>query len=148
MASWTLTPDRRGELNADVGPEFVGRARRFNGESYAVTSQAATDALNPFTRGGTLVADNEGQPLALISPRDNVGREVEVVAGDTVVVGDFLRPQFSADAAEIDRYVSVTEEALPTAAGSYWTTHIAITAGAVNTPVKAIVFPVLHFVED
>ena len=148
QGTWTLSTDRRGELNDDVGSEFVGRARAFDGDAYAVTSQAATDALTPFTAGGTLLADNEGQPLALISPRGNVGIDIEVIAGDTVVVGDLLRPQYSADATEVDRYVSVAEAALPTAAGTYWTTHVAITAGSANDTVKAIVFPIRHVVEE
>jgi hypothetical protein len=148
MSLWTFTRDRRGEANANVDRAREARAIRFAGTAYAVTSQAATDALNPFTVGGTLIAVNEGQPLEIVSPVDNIGKVVEVRAGDTTVVGDFLRPAFNADAALVDRYVSVAEAALPSAAGSYWTTHVAIEAGAAGDLVKAVIFPVLHVVEE
>jgi hypothetical protein len=108
-----------------------GRAIRYDGTAYAVTSQAATDALNPWATGGHLRGTQEretGADLSIFTP--NTGYIVRGIAAGNIAIGEAVRPAYNADAALNDRYASVVATALPGSAGTYFTTGRALTAAA------------------
>jgi hypothetical protein len=153
----TLPRDRRATVPATpvTDAALEGRARKLDGTAYAITSQAATDALNPFATGGICIAANEGQPLEIVGPGNTaalpsgIGYVVRAIAAGVVGVGQFVRPAYNADAALNDRLASVTTTALPTAAGTYWTLGIATTAAAAaGDEFDLVIFPVAHIVEE
>jgi hypothetical protein len=134
---------------SDVPIGRQGRAIRWNGATYAATSQAATDALDPIATGGVLIAEADtGAPLSIVGIH-SAGAEVEVIAGaGGVAVGDLLRPEYSANAANVDRFVSISEAALPATEGVYYTWLVALTAGAAGAPVLAAVERNIHVVTE
>lgn len=151
-----LPRDRRATLPAtDVtDAAFEGRARKLDGTAYAITSQAATDALNPFETGGVCIGASEGQPLEIVGPgntagtRSGIGYVVRGVAAGAIGVGEYVRPAHNADAALNDRFASTETTALPEAAGTYWTLGVATTAAAAaGDEVDFVIFPVAHVVE-
>jgi hypothetical protein len=134
---------------SDVPIGRQGRAIRWNGATYAATSQAATDALDPIETGGVLIAEGDtGAPLSIVGI-DSAGARIEVRAGTGgVAVGDLLRPEYSANAANVDRFVSTSEVPLPTDAGTYHTWLVALTAGAAGALVLATIERNIHVVTE
>lgn len=152
-----LPRDRRATVPAiDVtDAAFEGRARKLDGTAYAITSQAATDALNPFATGGICIAASEGQPLEIVSAgntagtRSGIGFCVRAIAAGAISVGDAVRPAYNADAALNDRLASVATTALPETAGTYWTIGYATSAAAAaGDEFDLVIYPAAIVVED
>ncbi len=112
-----------------VDPDREGRAIAYDGTSYADTDQATTDALFPDAAGGVCIqAVDEGEAIGIHLPDSQELIEVHIGSGGCSA-GDMLRPEWSAEDDEIDRFVSADEVALPEAAGTYFTTHVALEDG-------------------
>lgn len=147
-AGFKVARDPRAGITPDaVGLAREGRAIRFDGTPYAVTSQAATDALNPFVTGGVLIGAQAGQPLEIASAGYAIGTVVNVRVASSVTAGARLRPAFNADAALNDRFASVDVTALPSAAGTYYTYGRALRDGTTGSIVPMVIFPEKTVVE-
>lgn len=142
MSGFMIPRDPRGKVATGDLIAREGRAVSLAGAAYAVTSQAATDALNPFLSGGALIAANEGQPVEVASVSYALGKVVRVISAGAVVAGERVRPAYNADAALNDRFAGVGATALPVGAGTYWTWGRALTAASgAGAIVEVCIFP-------
>lgn len=141
-SGFMIARDPRTErLSGDVAEGKEGRAIRMDGSPYAVTSQAVTDALNPFTVGGLCIAAQGGQPAEVASCGYSVGNVVEVIAAGAILAGERVRPAYNADAALNDRFAGLDATALPGGAGTYYTWGRALAAAGTGDRVKIVLFP-------